>query len=113
MQAHITDPTMTRRRSISRFQNAWSVRSNNANGTNTVTIAITDGTLAHTLGDTIAMSNGRVNVAGGTAGSSVTFPTPGMATPQFGDVILELDLTNATYSGEYADGEFTLSATSP
>ena len=113
LQAHITDPTHDPAAVDLTIQNAWSVRSNNANGTNTVTIAVTDGTLAHTSGDTITMSNGRVTVLGGTPGGSVQFPSPGMANPQYGDVILELDLTDATYSGDYVDGEFTLAAASP
>jgi hypothetical protein len=113
LQGTITDPTNDPTAVDLTIQNAWAVRSNNANGTNTVTIAISDGTLAHTSGDTITMSNGRVTVFGGTPGSSVQFPSPGMANPQYGDVILELDLTDATYSGEYVDGEFTLTAASP
>lgn len=113
LQAHITDPTNDPAAVDLTIENAWSVRSNNADGTNTVTIAITDGTLAHTSGDTITMSDGRVTVDGGTPGATVTFPSPGMANPQYGDVILELDLTDATYAGEYVDGEFTLAAASP
>ncbi|PWB67970.1 MAG: hypothetical protein C3F15_17245, partial [Holophagae bacterium] len=92
LQAHITDPTNDPAAVDLTIENAWSVRSNNANGTNTVTIAITNGLLTHTSGDTIAMSNGRVTVDLGTPGASVTFPSPGMANPQYGDVILELDL---------------------
>jgi hypothetical protein len=113
LQAHITPPGNNGSAADLTIENAWAVRSNTTLGTNTVTIDITDGTLAHTSGDTIIMSNERVTVDGGTPGTSVQFPSPGMANPQYGDVILELDLTDAAYAGEYVNGEYTLSATAP
>jgi hypothetical protein len=113
LQAHITNPTHDPAAVDLTIQNVWSVRSNTVNGTNSVTIAITDGTLTHSSGRTITMSNGRVNTLGGTPAATITFPSPGMANPQYGDVILQLDLSNATRAGEYADGTFTLTASAP
>jgi len=97
------------------IQNAWAVRSITAAGTNTVSTSITDGTLSHSVqgaGTDIGISNARVT-DGVSTGASIQFDSPGLLNPQFGDVILELDMTTATHTGEYQDGVFTLQATTP
>jgi hypothetical protein len=97
------------------IENAWAVRSITAAGTNTVTTAITDGTLSHSVqgaGTDILISNARVS-DGVSTGASIQFASPGLVNPRFGDVILELDLTTATHTGEYQDGVFTLVASTP
>lgn len=90
--------------------NAWAVRSLAATGESTqVTIAVNDNTLSHTGGDTITVSSGGVRVTGGGAfAGSASFSPPGLAAPQRGDVQLTLDLSNATLSGAYDDGQYTL-----
>ncbi len=95
--------------------NCWAVRSITAAGTNTVTTAISAATLSHTTqgpGTDIVISNARVDDGGG-AGASVQFNSPGLVNPQFGDCILELDMTTATHTGAYEDGVFTLVASTP
>lgn len=95
--------------------NAWAVRSITAAGTNTVTTAITDGTLSHSVqgaGTDIDISNARVS-DGVSTGASIQFNSPGLVNPVFGDVILELDMSTATHTGEYQDGVFTLVASTP
>jgi hypothetical protein len=97
------------------IENAWAVRSISAAGTNTVTTAITDPTLSHSVqgaGTDIVISNARVS-DGVSTGGSIQFASPGLITPHYGDVILELDMSTATYTGTYEDGVFTLAATSP
>lgn len=97
------------------IQNVWAVRSITAAGTNTVTTAITDGTLSHSVqgaGTDILISNARVT-DGVSTGASIQFNSPGLINPQYGDVILELDMSTATYTGDYVDGVFTLQATTP
>jgi hypothetical protein len=98
-----------------RIQNAWAVRSITAAGTNTVSTAITDNTLSHAVqgaGTDIIISNARVS-DGVSTGASIQFNSPGLVNPQFGDVLLALDLTTATYTGAYEDGVFTLQASTP
>ena len=97
------------------IQNAWAVRSITAAGTNTVTTGITDATLSHSVqgaGTDILISNARVS-DGVSTGASIQFNSPGLINPQFGDVILELDMTTATHTGTYEDGVFTLQASTP
>ncbi len=97
------------------IQNVWAVRSITAAGTNTVTTAITDAVLSHSVqgvGTDISISNARVT-DGVSTGASVQFNSPGLFSPQFGSVILELDMTTATHTGEYQDGVFTLTASTP
>lgn len=96
--------------------NCWAVRSITAAGTNTVTTAITDGTLSHSVqgaGTDILISNARVTDGIQAAAASVQFNSPGLINPEFGDCVLELDMSTATYTGEYQDGVFTLQASTP
>lgn len=93
--------------------NAWAVRSITAAGTNTVTTAITDGTLSHPSGGDILISNARVTDGVQAAAASVQFGSPGLVNPEFGDVVLELDMSTAIRAGEYQDGVFTLTASTP
>ncbi|MCB1865964.1 MAG: hypothetical protein KDG50_11070 [Chromatiales bacterium] len=96
------------------IQNAWAVRSITAAGTNTVEIVVTDDTLTEGGGDTITITDAQVDTAGGTQGAgTVNFDSPGLVSPQYGDVILSLDLSLATTAGTYNDGVFTLEATTP
>lgn len=97
------------------IQNVWAVRSITAAGTNTVTTTITDAVMSHTVqgaGTDIGISNARVT-DGVSTGASIQFNSPGLVNPQFGDVILELDMTTATHTGTYEDGVFTLQASTP
>ncbi len=96
--------------------NCWAVRSITAAGTNTVTTAITDGTLSHSVegaGTDIGISNPRVTDGVAAAALSVQFDSPGLVNPELGDCILELDMSTATHTGTYEDGEFTLVASTP
>jgi hypothetical protein len=96
------------------LQNAWavsSVRLWGAGAQTEVRISITDATLTHgASGDTITISSGEVSSGGLGPAASIQFDPTGLFTPRYGDVTLELDLTNATWGGVYEDGEFTLEA---
>jgi hypothetical protein len=99
------DPTAT----VLELDNAWAVRSIHANNVQ-VSIALTSDTLSFGGGSsTIVMSNEQVGV-GGTWGSSVAFPAPGIQNYTTGDVRLSLDFTNATESGNYTGGQFEITA---
>lgn len=115
LASNITAPTGDPSAVDLTIQNAWAVRSITAAGTNTVTTAITDGILSHSVqgaGTDIGISNARVS-DGTSTGASIQFNSPGLVNPQYGDVILQLDMTTATHTGEYQDGVFTLAATTP
>lgn len=95
------------------LSNAWAVRSlhTDAGGDTQVEISITDATLDNAGGTTITINSGGVQANGGGFAVTAQFASPGLETPQYGDVRLSLDLSNATMSGSYNDGEFTLEAT--
>jgi hypothetical protein len=97
------------------IRNVWALRSITAGGVNTVTTAITDPTLSHSVegsGTDIVLANARVS-DGRSTGSSIPFKSPGLVAPRYGDVILELDISKATHSGTYQGGVFTLQAATP
>ena len=93
------------------LQNAWAVRSLGGAGDMTQ-IAITQNmpTLTHAGGATMTITGHAVDAGTGPA-ATVLFASPGLVDPEYGDVQLTLDLTNATSAGEYVDGVFTLTAT--
>jgi hypothetical protein len=97
------------------LQNAWAVRSIGATAGNT-NVAI-DATVAPTLThvgggvEAIEITAATVSSGGVGPGTDITFPSPGLDIPQDGDVQLTLDMRAATLAGEYANGQFTLTAT--
>lgn len=93
--------------------NAWAVRSLAPSLSSTqVAITLDDGTLSHAGGDSITVSSAGVRQSGGGAfGANTSFAPPGLVSPKLGDVQLTLDLTSATTSGDYLDGQFTLTVT--
>ena len=96
--------------------NCWAVRSITAAGTNTVTTGISTATLSHSVqgaGTDIVISNARVTDGVAAPAASVQFNSPGLFNPEFGDCILELDMTTATHTGTYENGVFTLVASTP
>ncbi len=96
--------------------NCWAVRSITAAGTNTVTTAITTPTMSHSVegvGTDIVISDARVTDGVAVAAASVQFASPGLVNPEFGNCILELDMSTATHTGTYEDGVFTLVASTP
>lgn len=103
------------------LRNAWAVRSlslgpGGNSATTQLDITIDTDTLEHASlnANTIVLDAATVNVTGGGSGaSSITFDSPGLFSPQLGDVQLTLDMTNAGAAGNYAGGVFTLEATNP
>jgi len=92
--------------------NAWAVRSLAVDGDSTqVSITLDDDTLDHTSSsDSITISSATVRQTGGGAfAGSTSFSPTGLLSPKLGDVQLTLDLTGATNSGDYLDGQFTIS----
>ena len=96
------------------IKNAWAVRAvGTTSGKNvTVSFSATDASLAGPTGNTIGATAYSVGLASATAPSAATvsFPSPGLVTPELGDVALDLDLTGAGEAGNYA-GSWTLQAT--
>jgi len=95
---------------------AWAVRAigdSSGAGTVQVTLSVGDDTLTETGGDTITINslNTRLTSVGGAFSPSVTFPAQGLGTAILGDLRLNLDLSGATVSGDYVDGQFTVTAT--
>ncbi len=95
------------------LQNAWAVRS--LGGASTLTqleIVITNDTLTAGGGATMEIDNAAVNDGdGGATSNIISFPSTGLTTPEYGDVLLTLDMTSATVAGIYSDGVYTLTAT--
>jgi hypothetical protein len=94
------------------LQNAWAVRSISS-GANTELAVVVDTATMSNGGDSIAISAATVDSTNnaGVAAATIEFPTPGLVNPETGEVALTLDLTNATTSGPYTGGQFTLTAT--
>jgi hypothetical protein len=105
LSASIDAPTGNLTAAPLTLQNAWAVR---ALGTGNVamTFARTSATLTNASGGTIAMT-------AASAVSPTSFAPPGLGNPRYGDVALVLDLTGARYSGNYAGGIYTVTATIP
>jgi len=97
----------------------WAVRSVGQAGGNTqVTIsAPTNATLAGSNGGTIVVDDTDIRVDTGSfdGDKADDFPPTGLLNAQLGDVRLELDISGATYEGDYsnaAGGQFTITASS-
>jgi hypothetical protein len=88
------------------LQNVWAVRAIHNNNV-TVTAAVNAAGVPLVNAGPPASSIGIPN-ATATPGS---FPPPGMVNPQFGDVTLNLDLTNAFVPGNYSDPDPTYTLT--
>ncbi len=93
------------------LQNAWAIRSIGTSGNNT-TVAIAAGATSLTAGtgETLDLSAFQVS-NGGAPAASISFPHPGLVNPELGDVLFTMDLTNATVSGNYSGGDYTITAT--
>jgi len=88
------------------LQNAWAVRALSTPGTDVgVTGSVTGNPLAHVSG-----GGEFIDITNATA-APASFASPGLVFPQYGDVTLALDFTNATAAGTYNNGgEYTLTA---
>jgi len=95
------------------IRNAWAVRSMSASGQSQVAITLDNAAASHATAGTIALSNAQVSADGTAFGVTTTFASPGMSrtNAEYGDVSLDLDMTNATSAGEYAGAEYTITAT--
>ena len=97
------------------LQNAWAVRavSLGAPGSETqLDVAVTTPTLSNVaLGTSMTISSAAVTDGVAAPAASITFPSPGLGTPEIGDVELTLDMTLAGGAGTYSGGVFTLTAT--
>jgi hypothetical protein len=94
------------------IQNAWAVRAVGTAAKPNVTMSFTasSASLSGPGSNSIAASNYFVGTGGGVpSAATVTFPAPGLATPEVGDVAFDMNLTGATESGSYA-GSWTLQA---
>ena len=93
--------------------NNWGVRSIGQTGAGHFTqVAVTAGTSTLTNGTaTITIGALGTRLTGGsTFGANAQFPPTGLGTVQYGDVQLGLTLTNASLSGNYTGGTYTLTA---
>lgn len=95
------------------LKNAWAVRAINKSGAanTSLKIEVTGATVA--LADSTAdidITDGKVSTQGVTGASAIDFAAPGFSNPTKGDVILTLDLSNATVAGDYTGATFTLTA---
>jgi hypothetical protein len=122
LQMSPSAPTGSLDAAILTLRNAWAVRSlslgpGGNSGTTSLDISIGNDTLVHDSlggGTEIILDAATVNVTGGGAGSaSINFDSPGLFSPQLGDVQLTLDMRDATAAGTYLGGVFTLEATIP
>ena len=88
------------------LQNAWAVRALSTPGTDVgVTGSVTGNPLLHVGG-----GGESIDIGSATA-TPASFASPGLVSPQYGDVTLALDFTNATAAGTYNNGgEYTLTA---
>ena len=97
------------------LQNAWAVRAVSLGAPASETqldVAVTTPTLSNiALGTSMTISGAAVTDGVGAAAPTITFATPGLGTPEIGDVELTLDMTLASGAGTYAGGVFTLTAT--
>jgi len=97
------------------LQNAWAVRAVSLGAPASETqldVAVTTPTLSNiALGTSMTISSASVTDGVGAAAPTITFATPGLGTPEIGDVELTLDMTLASGAGTYAGGVFTLTAT--
>ena len=86
--------------------NAWAVRALSTPGTDVgVTGSVTGNPLGHS-----GAGGESIDITSATA-TPASFASPGLVTPQYGDVTLALDFTNATAAGTYDNGgEYTLTA---
>jgi len=101
-----TDPTGDPASAQLLLQDVWAVRAIGSDGADvTMTTSVTDSRLDHT-----ATAGAFIDITG-SAPSPVTFPPPGLVSPLSGDILLTLDFANATSSGDYVDGVYTITAT--
>jgi hypothetical protein len=99
----VTSATLT-------LTNAWAVRALSNNDV-TVAIAIDTATLTSGSSGTIGMSNAVVD-DGTSSGASINFTPLGLATPEVGDVSIDLDFSLVSAGGDFTGGQFTITATS-
>jgi len=95
------------------LQNAWAVRAVSLGNPGSQTqVGVTVTTPTMTNGGTSSMSISSAAVSDGVspAAATITFATPGLGTPEIGDVELTLDMTLASDAGTYTGGVFTLQA---
>jgi len=97
------------------LQNAWAVRAVSLGAPASETqldVVVTTPTLSNVgLGTSMTISSAAVTDGVGAAAPTITFATPGLGTPEIGDVELTLDMTLASGAGTYTGGVFTLTAT--
>ena len=101
----ITSPTATLTAVDLELQNVWAVRAITAPATPNIamTTSVQTSTMNHgTTGD--------IEITG-SAVSPTSFASPGLVNPQFGDVTLTLDLTDASLTGAYSGGVYRVVAT--
>ena len=95
------------------LRNLWPVRAL-AGADVRVSVAVDTGTLNGPGGSgaSIAIDAAGLRLSGGSGNGAadVTFAPVSLWVPQRGDVVLELDLTDATHSGSYTGGQFTVTA---
>lgn len=95
------------------IRDAWAVRSMSSTGQSQVEITLDKATANHTTAGSITLSNAQVSADGSNFGVTTTFASPGLSrnNAEYGDVSLDLDMTNATSAGIYTGAEYTIEAT--
>jgi hypothetical protein len=98
------------------LQNAWAVRAIGG-GNNTqlaISVPLAGNTLTHaSVPEAQIGLDGASVTDGANSGVSIQFVSPGMQTPQTGDIALTLDMSAATEAGTYEGGQVTLTASNP
>jgi len=95
------------------LQNAWAVRAvslGNPGSQTQLDVTVTTPTLTNGGTSSMTISSATVSDGVGPAAGTITFATPGLGTPEIGDVELTLDMTLASDAGTYTGGVFTLQA---
>lgn len=96
------------------LQNVWAVRAIGGNTANT-TVASAVGTKAQLNNGAASIAITSAQIQSGALGpaASITFPDPGLSNATSGDIVLGLNLANATLAGTYANpgGNYTITVT--
>lgn len=96
------------------LRNTWAVLSigRGGGGGTEVSVTLTNDTLTGPVGNTLTLANVRAqSPSSGGAGSTINFPPTGFTGRETGDVLVDLDLSQASVEGAYTGGQITITAT--
>lgn len=98
------------------LRNSWAVLSvgRAGGGSTEVSVTLANDTLTGPAGNSLVLSNLRAQSPNsGGAGATITFPPTGLrlTARESGDLLMDLDLSNAGLEGAYTGGQITITAT--